>query len=328
MATVPKPNLKTAADLFSTENERQGAESQLDRVISVPVEQLFGFRDHPFRVLDDDKMAETVESVRTVGVLVPLTLRLRKAGGYEIIAGHRRKRAAELAGLTEVPAIVRDLDDDAAIIAMVDSNLQREELLPSEKAKAYKMKLDAMRRQAGRPSKENSVHLGQNFDGKNSPQVAANFRSDDEVAKDAGISGDTVRRYIRLTELVPEALDMVDSGKIPFVVGVEMSHLDKGMQFEVLDAIDSEGVRPSLAQMQKIKRFYMQGNLGRGVIDSILQEAAQDADVAKYKVELKGNEVVRYFPKGTTPAAMKQQIVKLLEGWARAREKNAAENER
>ena len=220
---------------------------QQEVIVHVPLSRLHDFPNHPFKVRDDEAMQETAESIRQYGVLVPAIVRPREDGGYEIVAGHRRKHGSELAGLQNLPCIVREMDDDTATILMVDSNIQRENILPSERAQAYKMKLEAIRRKAGRPAKTE-----EKADENNSPQVAANFRADDEVAKDAGISGDTVRRYIRLTELTPELQQMVDEKKIGMTPAVEISYLKPEEQQMLLTAIDSEQATPSLSQAQRM----------------------------------------------------------------------------
>ena len=228
---------------------KTAASAQEDKITLLPLSELHDFPNHPFKVRDDEAMQETTESIRQYGVLVPAIVRPREDGGYEIIAGHRRRHGSELAGLSAMPCIVRQMDDDTATILMVDSNIQREKILPSERAQAYKMKLEAIRRKAGRPAKTE-----EKADENNSPQVAANFRADDEVSKDAGISGDTVRRYIRLTELTPELQQMVDEKKIGMTPAVEISYLKPEEQQMLLTAIDSEQATPSLSQAQRITK--------------------------------------------------------------------------
>ena len=246
-------SLTSLDDLFSTEEER--SKDVVGTVVNIPLSQLHDFPDHPFKVRDDEKMEETVESVKAYGVLVPAIVRQRPDGEYEIVSGHRRKRASELAGLSELPSIVRDLDDDAATIIMVDSNLQRENILPSERAAAYKMKLEAIKRQGSRRD-------------LTSPQVAAKFRADDEVAK----SGDTVRRYIRLTELQPELQEMVDTGKIAMTPAVEISYLKPKEQELLLETIDSEQATPSLSQAQRMKKLSQVGGLNEDTMLSIMEQ--------------------------------------------------------
>ncbi len=250
-------------DLFSTEEER--SKDVVGSIVNIPLSQLHDFPNHPFKVRDDEKMQETVESVKAYGVLVPAIVRQRPDGEYEIVAGHRRKRASELAGLNELPAIVRDLDDDAATIIMVDSNLQRENILPSERAQAYKMKLEAIKRRAGRPSKENSVQVGQNFDGKTSRELVAEKSPD---------SPTQIQRYIRLTELQPELQEMVDSGKMAMTPAVELSYLKPEEQSLLLETIESEQATPSLSQAQRIKKLSQSGDLNEDSILGIRKQVA------------------------------------------------------
>jgi len=251
-------------------------------------------------------MQETVESVKAYGVLVPAIVRQRPDGEYEIVAGHRRKRASELAGLNELPAIVRDLDDDAATIIMVDSNLQRENILPSERAQAYKMKLEAIKRQGERRD-------------LTSPQVAAKFRADDEVAKAAGVSGDTVRRFIRLTELQPELQEMVDSGKMAMTPAVELSYLKPEEQALLLETIESEQATPSLSQAQRIKKLSQSGDLNEDSILGIMAE--QKKPELSSNITLSGDKLKKYFPKSYTPAQIENTIFKLLDSWLRKRQR-------
>ena len=302
--------LSSVDDLFTTEQSRQ--EAQQEKVQEIPLAELHPFRAHPFKVRDDERMQDTAQSIREYGVLVPAIVRPRKEGGYEIVAGHRRKRGCELAGLTTMPAIVRNLDDDAATIIMVDSNLQRESLLPSERAFAYKMKLDAMKRQAGRPSKENRDQVGHNF--------SPGRRSVDLLAENAPDSRNQIQRYIRLTKLIPELLDMVDERKIAFNPAVELSYLKQDEQVMLLDAMDSEQATPSLSQAQRLKRFSQEGNLTHEAMLAIMSEEKKtDLD----KVTL-GNDVLRrYFPRSYTPRQMEETIIKLLEQWQRRRQREA-----
>ena len=258
-------SLNPVDDLFTTEEQRE--DKKREKVRNIPLAELHPFRDHPFKVVDDEKMEETVESIREYGVLVPIIARPKEEGGYEIISGHRRCHASEKAGLETVPTIVRDLDDDEATIIMVDSNLQRESLLPSERAKAYKMKSDAIKRQG----KRNDL---------TSPQNAAKLRTDDIIGSSAGISGDTVRRYIRLTELIPELLDMVDEKKINFNSAVEISHLTPDEQQMVCETIESEGHTPSVAQAQEIKRLSQKKQLNE---DTILPLFEKKEDVRTHQ---------------------------------------------
>ena len=297
-------SLTSLDDLFSTEEER--SKDVVDTVINIPLSQLHDFPNHPFKVRDDEKMQETVESVKAYGVLVPAIVRQRPDGEYEIVAGHRRKRASELAGLNELPAIVRDLDDDAATIIMVDSNLQRENILPSERAQAYKMKLEALKRQGERRD-------------LTSPQVAAKFRADDEVAKAAGVSGDTVRRFIRLTELQPELQEMVDSGKMAMTPAVELSYLKPEEQSLLLETIESEQATPSLSQAQRIKKLSQSGDLNEDSILGIMSE--QKKPELSSNITLSGDKLEKYFPKSYTPAQIENTIFKLLDSWLRKRQR-------
>ena len=255
-------------------------------------------------------MADTAESIREYGVLVPAIVRPREEGGYEIVAGHRRHFASQIAGLDTIPAIVRDLDDDAATIIMVDSNLQRETLLPSERAWAYKMKLDAMKRQAGRPSKENCSQVGNNFSGQ---------RSSELMAQQIGESKNQIFRFIRLTELIPPLLDMVDERKIAFNPAVELSYLKPEEQVELLDAMDSEQATPSLSQAQRLKKFSLEGHLSIDVMRAIMSEEKKgELD----RITLTGDKVNKYFPRSYTPQQKEQVILKLLEGWYRHRQQS------
>lgn len=298
--------LKSVDDLFSTEESR--ADAQREKVQEIPLGELHPFRNHPFKVKDDAAMQDTVDSVREYGVLVPAIARPDPDGGYELIAGHRRHHASELAGKETMPVIVRDLDDDAATIIMVDSNLQREELLPSERAFAYKMKLDAMKRQAGRPMKENRDQVGHNFSGKRTVEL---------IAENAPDSRNQIQRYIRLTELIPELLDMVDERKIAFNPAVELSYLKKEEQTLLLEAMDSEQATPSLSQAQRLKKFSLQKMLSLDVMRAVMSEEKKtDLD----RVTLKNETLRRYFPKSYTPKQMEDTIIKLLEGWYKKRQ--------
>ena len=275
-------------------------------VTNIPVEKLKPFLNHPFQVRDDDSMRETVESIKTYGVLQPVIVRPTKDGDYEILSGHRRKHACELAGRKTIPAIVRELDDDAAIIFMVDSNLQRENILPSERAAAYKMKMEALKRQAGRPL-------------KNSPQVAANFRADDAVAKEADVSGDTVRRYIRLTELQPELQQMVDEKKMAFTPAVEISYLKPDEQKMLLDTISSEQATPSLSQAQRLKKLSQSGEL---TDDSMLSIMSEQKKPERNDLTIPADVLEKFFPQSFTPMKMQEVIIKLLESWQRKRQQS------
>ena len=298
--------LKSVDDLFATEESR--ADAQREKVQEIPLGELHPFRNHPFKVKDDAAMQDTVDSVREYGVLVPAIARPDPDGGYELIAGHRRHHASELAGKETMPVIIRDLDDDAATIIMVDSNLQRGELLPSERAFAYKMKLDAMKRQAGRPMKENRDQVGHNFSGKRTVEL---------IAENAPDSRNQIQRYIRLTELIPTLLDMVDERKIAFNPAVELSYLKKEEQTLLLEAMDSEQATPSLSQAQRLKKFSQQKMLSLDVMRAIMSEEKKtDLD----RVTLKNETLRKYFPKSYTPKQMEDTIIKLLEGWYKKRQ--------
>ena len=298
--------LKSVDDLFATEESR--ADAQREKVQNIPLGELHSFRNHPFKVKDDAAMQDTVDSVREYGVLVPAIARPDPDGGYELIAGHRRHHASELAGKETMPVIIRDLDDDAATIIMVDSNLQREELLPSERAFAYKMKLDAMKRQAGRPMKENRDQVGHNFSGKRTVEL---------IAENAPDSRNQIQRYIRLTELIPTLLDMVDERKIALNPAVELSYLKKEEQTLLLEAMDSEQATPSLSQAQRLKKFSQQKMLSLDVMRAVMSEEKKtDLD----RVTLKNETLRKYFPKSYTPKQMEDTIIKLLEGWYKKRQ--------
>ena len=296
--------LKGLDDLFSSEETRQ--EEQREQVQQIPVDELFPFKNHPFKVLDDDAMTRTVESISQFGVLAPLIARPRPDGdGYEIISGHRRQYAAKLAGLETLPVIVRQMSDDAAVILMVDSNLQREHILPSERAFAYKMKLDAIKNQGARSD-------------LTSPQLAAKFRSDDAVAKDQGISGDTVRRYIRLTSLIPELLDMVDEKKISFNPAVELSYLDESQQRDFLEAMNDTQNAPSLSQAQQLKKMAQQGDFSyEKAFDVMGQEKKSEKDT----VTIKNETLRKYFPRSYTPKQMEEKIIQLLDAWQKKQQR-------
>lgn len=294
-------NLKGYDDLFSTEESR--AEARQERVQEIPLSELHPFEGHPFRVVDDEEMEKTIESVKEYGVLTPAIVRPDPYGGYEIISGHRRHHASELAGKETMPVIVRDLDDDAAIILMVDSNLQRETLLPSERAFAYRMKMDAIK------------HQGKST----SPQLAAKSRSDDEVGQKEGISGDTVRRYIRLTELIPELLDMVDNGQIKFNPAVELSYLAREEQKDFLEAMDYAQAAPSLSQAQRIKKLAQSGECTLDAMCEIMNEIKKgELD----RVTFKTDSLRKYFPKSYTSKQMEDKIIQLLEQWQKRRDRS------
>lgn len=297
-----KPSLTSYDDIFSTEASRQ--QEQIQRLA---LSELHPFKDHPFRVLDDDRMMETVESVKEYGVLVPIIARPMADGGYEIVSGHRRKRACELAGMNEIPAIVRDLDDDEAVIIMVDSNLQRENILPSERAKAYQMKMEAMRRKAGRPSKENSR------------QVVGNFEMADVIGKETGESGRQVQRFICLNNLEPPLIDKVDAGKLAFTPAVELSYLKPEEQQWLDTALENTQQTPSLSQAQRMKRESKQGTLSEQGIMEIMTENKQTVPV-KGSVVLPQEKLTKYFPRSYTTEQMEKVIFKLLDYWMRKRQ--------
>ena len=293
---------------------KTAAAAQEDRITLLPLSELHDFPNHPFKVRDDEAMQETTESIRQYGVLVPAIVRPREDGGYEIIAGHRRRHGSELAGLSAMPCIVRQMDDDTATILMVDSNIQRENILPSERAQAYKMKLEAIRRKAGRPAKTE-----EKTDENNSPQVAANFRADDEVAKDAGISGDTVRRYIRLTELSPELQQMVDEKKIALSPAYLLAALTPKEQGLLLETIDSEQTTPSLSQAQRMKKLSQSGELNEDTMLSIMMEQKKPE---KNDITLSGEKLRKYFPRSYTPFQIENTIFKLLDAWQKKRQRD------
>ena len=301
--------LPPLADLFSTSEERALEAQTQERVMMLPVSELHDFPGHPFQVRDDEEMEKLAESITQHGVLMPGLVRPRAAGGYEIVAGHRRKFASMKAGIREMPVIVRDMDDDTAVILMVDSNVQRENVLPSEKARAYKMKLDAIKRKAGRPSNENSGQLDQNF---------FNPYSVEKIAQDAGESTKQVQRYIRLNELIPELLEMVDGNEIKFNPAYELAFLRPEEQAVLYDILQAEEVTPSLSQAQRLKRVSQEGRLSEQDIAAIMrEEKAQTRDTGK--VTLPAKEIEQFFPKSYTPEQKKKVIVKLLASWARQR---------
>ena len=297
--------LKGLDDLFSTEENRQ--EEQREQVQQIPIDELHPFTNHPFKVLDDEAMTRTVESIAQYGVLAPLIARPRPDGdGYEIISGHRRQYAAKLAGLETLPVIVRQMSDDAAVILMVDSNLQREHILPSERALAYKMKLDAMRRTSGRPSKENPR------------QLVGNFETADVVGKESGESGRQVQRFIRLTNLIPELLDMVDEKKISFNPAVELSYLDESQQRDFLEAMQDTQNAPSLSQAQQLKKMAQQGEFSyEKAFDVMGQEKKSEKDT----VTIKNETLRKYFPRSYTPKQMEEKIIQLLDAWQKKQQR-------
>ena len=303
-------SLKGADDIFSTEESRQ--EQQREQVQQIPIGELFPFKDHPFKVLDDESMQRTVESVEQYGVLSPLIARPRPEGGYEIISGHRRQHAAQLAGLDTLPVIVRNMDDDAAVLLMVDSNLQRETILPSERAFAYKMKLEAMKHQAGRPTQDNYSQVGNNF----------GTLSSEEMAEELGTSKNQIFRYIRLTNLVPELLDMVDEKKIAFNPAVELSYLDEAQQRDFLEAMNDTQNAPSLSQAQRLKKLAQEGHFSYDVAFAVMGEEKKDE---LDKVVIKNDTLRKYFPRSYTPKQMEDTIIKLLDQWQR---KQQRQNER
>ena len=292
-----KLSLTSYDDLFTTEASR--AEAGREKVTEISLADLHPFKNHPFKVLDDERMQDTAQSIREYGVLVPAIVRPREEGGYEIVAGHRRKRGCELAGLETMPVIIRDLDDDAATLVMVDSNIQRESLLPSERAFAYKMKLDAIKRQGERRDLTSS-------------QVGMKLQALDIVGKQAGDSRNQVHRFIRLTSLIPELLDMVDNKKIAFNPAVELSYLRQEEQTQLLDAMDSEQATPSLSQAQRLKRFSQEGKLSIDVMRAIMsEEKKSDLD----NITIPMDSIRKFFPKSYTPKQIHDTIMKLVESW-------------
>ena len=299
-------SLKGADDIFSTEESRQ--EQQREQVQQIPIGELFPFKNHPFKVLDDESMQRTVESVEQYGVLSPLIARPRPEGGYEIISGHRRQHAAQLAGLDALPVIVRNMDDDAAVLLMVDSNLQRENILPSERAFAYKMKLEALKNQGARSD-------------LTSVQVAPKL-STEKIGEEVGMSKDNVKRYIRLTNLIPELLDMVDEKKIAFNPAVELSYLDEAQQRDFLEAMEDTQNAPSLSQAQRLKKLAQEGHFSYDVAFAVMGEEKKDE---LDKVVIKNDTLRKYFPRSYTPKQMEDTIIKLLDQWQR---KQQRQNER
>ena len=295
-------SLSSYDDIFSTEESRQ--EEQREQVRQIPIGELFPFKNHPFKVLDDDSMSDTVESVKQYGVLSPLIARPRPKGGYEIISGHRRQHAAELAGLETLPVIVRQMDDDAAIILMVDSNLQREHILPSERAFAYKMKLDAMKNQGTRAD-------------LTSTQVVSKLRSNEKLGAENNQSRETVRRFIRLTNLIPELLDMVDNKTVSFNPAVELSYLSPEQQQEVIRAMDDTQNFPSVSQAKRIKKLAQDGTFTTETVVAIMgEEKKSELDT----VTIKNDTLRKYFPRSYTPKQMEDTIIKLLEQWQKKRQ--------
>ncbi len=300
-------SLKGADDIFSTEESRQ--EQQREQVQQIPIGELFPFKNHPFKVLDDESMQRTVESVEQYGVLSPLIARPRPEGGYEIISGHRRQHAAQLAGLDALPVIVRQMDDDAAVLLMVDSNLQRENILPSERAFAYKMKLEALKNQGARSDLTSS-------------QLGMKLQALDIVGQETGDSRNQVHRFIRLTSLIPELLDMVDEKKIAFNPAVELSYLDTNQQRDFLEAMNDTQNAPSLSQAQRLKKLAQEGHFSYDVAFAVMGEEKKDE---LDKVVIKNDTLRKYFPRSYTPKQMEDTIIKLLEQWQR---KQQRQNER
>ena len=300
-------SLKGADDIFSTEESRQ--EQQREQVQQIPIGELFPFKNHPFKVLDDESMQRTVESVEQYGVLSPLIARPRPEGGYEIISGHRRQHAAQLAGLDALPVIVRNMDDDAAVLLMVDSNLQRENILPSERAFAYKMKLEALKNQGARSD-------------LTSTQLVSKLRSNEQLGAENNQSRETVRRFIRLTNLIPELLDMVDEKKIAFNPAVELSYLDESQQRDFLEAMQDTQNAPSLPQAQRLKKLAQEGHFSYDVAFAVMGEEKKDE---LDKVVIKNDTLRKYFPRSFTPKQMEDTIIKLLDQWQR---KQHRQNER
>lgn len=295
-------SLTSYDDIFETDESR--AESQLERVQNISISELVPFKDHPFKVVDDEAMLRTTESIAQYGVLTPLIARPLEGGGYEIISGHRRAHAAELAGLTEVPVLVRQMDDDAATVLMVDSNLQRENILPSERAYAYKMKMEAMKRQAGRPSKENPR------------QVVGNYETADLIGQESGESGRQVQRYIRLTNLIPELLEMVDQKQISFNPAVELSYLAPEEQDVFMQAMDEVQASPSLSQAQRLKKLAQEGNFTMDAAREIMNEVKK-GDLER--VTFRNEQLRKYFPRSYTTQQMQDTIIKLLDQWQKKR---------
>ena len=299
-SSAKKISLTSVDDLFSTEESR--VDDQREKIVEIPLSELFPFKDHPFKVIDNEAMIDTAESIKQYGVLVPAIARPRENGGYELVSGHRRKRACELANLETMPVIIRKLDDDAATIIMVDSNLQRENILPSERAFAFKLKLEAIKRQGARTD-------------LTSTQVAQKL-SAEKVGESAGVSKDQVRRFIRLTELIPELLTMVDEKKIAFNPAVELSYLKPEEQLILIEAMDTEQATPSLSQSQRLKKFSAEGKCNLEAMCAIMSEEKKGEPD---RVTLTGDKLKKYFPKNYTPQQMEATIIKLLEGWHKKR---------
>ena len=298
-------NLPSLDNLFSSEQERQDA--KLEKIQILPLTELHPFRNHPFQVRDDDEMDKMVDSIKEYGVMTPAIVRPRQDGGYEIVAGHRRCHASQRAGVETMPCIVRDMDDDTAIILMVDSNCQREHILPRENAKAYEMTLEAIRSKAGRPSKENPR------------QVVGNFETADLIGKESGESGRQVQRFIRLTNLIPELLDMVDEKKVSFNPAVELSYLSHEQQQEVINAMDDTQNAPSFSQAKRIKKLAQEGNFtSEAVVDIMGEEKKSEQDT----VTIKNETLRKYFPRSYTPRQMEEKIIQLLDAWQKKRQRD------
>ena len=295
-------SLKSYDSIFQNEEQRNTEE-----IKPVPISELKPFTEQPFKVKLDEDMDALVESIKQCGVLTPVIARPHKDGGYEILSGHRRVKACELAGITDIPVVLKNLDDDTATILLVDSNLQREHILPSEKAFAYQMKLEAMKRKAGRPSKENSEQFALNFQGKQSSEI---------LGEQVGESKDQIRRYIRLTNLIDPILDMVDNNQIAMNAAVEISYLGSKEQAAVMQSIEKEETSPSIAQARKMRKFHQDGNLSNAVIDSIMMEQKPET----VKITLGEEKLKKYFPKSYSKAKMEEIILKLLDKWRRQRE--------
>lgn len=295
-------SLKSYDSIFQSEEQRNTEE-----IKPIPISELKPFTEQPFKVKLDEDMDELVESIKQFGVLTPVIARPHKDGGYEILSGHRRVKACELAGITDIPVVVKNLDDDTATILLVDSNLQREHILPSEKAFAYQMKLEAMKRKAGRPSKENSDQIGLNFQGKQSSEI---------LGEQVGESKNQIQRYIRLTNLIDPILDMVDNNQIAMNAAVEISYLGSKEQTAVMQSIEKEETSPSIAQARKMRKFHQEGNLSNAVIDSIMMEQKPET----VKITLGEEKLKKYFPKSYSKAKMEEIILKLLDKWRRQRE--------
>lgn len=308
---VRNMRLTSLDELFSSEETRQEEARKGEQVLSVPIDEVHDFANNPYKVRHDAELMDMAESISRIGVHTPCIVRTRKEGGYELLSGHRRKAASIIAGQESIPVIVKDVDDDTATIIVVDGNIQRETILPSEKAFAYKMKLEAIKRQGARTD-------------LTSPQLAAKFRSDDEVAKGMGISGDTVRRYIRLTELIPPILDMVDDKKIAFGPAVELSYIPEELQRDLLDVMDAEESTPSLSQAQRMKAAAQAGKLDRNGMELVMQEEKPQAN----NITIRSNKLDKYIPRGYTPKQREDYIIKACETYHRLLQRKKQKEER